>query len=214
MSLLSAYQDLITSQHRDKPKYMATVSAVMKYSGDIFEVAVYLDDEFDIDLASGEQEDILGTIVGENRTLNFQPAKGLSPVLDNESYRILLKSKIAKNMWIGGIRDLSEIWATLFGNKIIIQDNQNMTIDIVVIGINDQITKDMIKNGLIVPKPQSVSINYYFSDYAVFGYDIETESIRGYDHADWMNQEPEVSFSYDTENESKFMCGYDEGKWT
>lgn len=89
MSLLSAYQDLITSQHRDKPKYMATVSAVMKYSSDIFEAAVYMDDEFDIDLASGEQENTLGLIVGTNRTLNFQPAKGLSPVLDNESYRIL-----------------------------------------------------------------------------------------------------------------------------
>lgn len=214
MSLLSAYQDLITSQHRDKPKYMATVSAVMKYSSDIFEAAVYMDDEFDIDLASGEQENTLGLIVGTNRTLNFQPAKGLSPVLDNESYRILLKSKIAKNMWKGGIRDLNEIWATLFGNKIIIQDNQNMTIDIVVIGINNQTTKDMIKNGLIVPKPQSVSVNCYFSDYAVFGYDIETEYIRGYDHADWINQEPDASFSYDIENKSNFMCGYDEGKWT
>ncbi|MDU4960210.1 MAG: DUF2612 domain-containing protein [Sporomusaceae bacterium] len=214
MALKDRYLNLISSQHRDKPKYMAMLSALMQPSEDIFAVGVYLDDEFDIDNAVGKQQDILGHIVGQERTLPFQPARGLSPVLDNYAYRQLLKAKIAKNTWKGRVEDLKETWLTLFGKPIIIQDNQDMTIDVVVVGLFDQIVKDMILNGLIVPKPQSVGVNYAFADEAVFGYDMETASIKGYDHADWMNPNPVDSFAYDTDNDEQRMFGYNQGYWT
>ena len=56
MSLLSAYQDLITSQHRGKPRYMATVTALLKYSTDIYSCAVYLDDNYE-----DFKDDIMGS---------------------------------------------------------------------------------------------------------------------------------------------------------
>jgi hypothetical protein len=214
MALIDAYLDLITSQHRVREKFMQTVTALLAPSDDIFALAIELDDEFDIDYATGVQEDILGEFVGAQRTLPYQPDKGLSPVLDNAAYRNLLRAQIAKNLWKGGIYDIKELWNTLFGKGIIIQDNQDMSIDVLAIGIVDQITKEMVRQGLIVPKPQGVRVNYYFSDRAVFGYDLETDTIKGYDHADWMNALPEVSFAYDVEDAESGMNGYDDSYWT
>ena len=134
MALLDNYLKLITSQHRDKPKYMEMVTALLRPSDDIFALSVTMDDEFDVMLATGKQEDILGVLVGANRELDFQPDKGLSPVLDNAAYRMLLQAKIAQNMWKGGIMDLKALWDVLFGEGIVIQDNQDMTIDVIVIG--------------------------------------------------------------------------------
>ena len=214
MSLMSSYQDLITSQHRGKPKYLATVTALLKYTDDIFKTAIYLDDEFDLEEAVGDQEEVIGAIVGADRVLPFQPDKELSPILDNEAYRILIKSKIASNLWQGGIQDLKDTWRQLFEKTIIIQDNQDMTIDVVAVGFNEQIIKEMIQKGMIVPKPQSVGINYYFSDDAVFGYDMETDSIKGYDEAAWKDPEPYVSYAYDKEDTETGLVGYDEGYYT
>lgn len=214
MALIDAYLDLITSQHRVREKFMQTVTVLLAPSDDIFALAIELDDEFDIDYARGVQEDILGEFVGAQRTLPYQPDKGLSPVLDNAAYRNLLRAQIAKNLWKGGIYDIKELWNTLFGKGIIIQDNQDMSIDVLAIGIVDQITKEMVRQGLIVPKPQGVRVNYYFADRAVFGYDLETDTINGYDRADWMNALPDVSFAYDVDGTESGMSGYDDGYWT
>lgn len=213
MALLDNYLKLITSQHRDKPKYMAMVTVLLRPSDDIFALAATMDDEFDVMLATGVQEDVVGTLVGANRTLNFQPDKGLDPVLDNAAYRMLLQAKIAHNMWKGGIMDLRDLWTTIFGDGIILQDNQNMTIDVVVIGNSfDQIVRNMIQKGLIVPKPQSVKLTTYFSDQQVFGYDMETNTIRGYDEANWVEENTKDSFAYDCDESGLF--GYDTGNWT
>ena len=213
MALLDNYLKLITSQHRDKPKYMAMVTALLRPGDDIFALAATMDDEFDVMLATGIQEDIVGILVGANRMLDFQPDKGLSPILDNAAYRILLQAKIAQNMWKGGIMDLRDLWTTLFGEGIIIQDNQDMTIDVVVIGSSfDQIVRNMIQKGMIVPKPQSVKLTTYFSDQQVFGYDMETDTIRGYDEANWLEDTSKDSFAYDYDEAN--LLGYDAGNWT
>lgn len=214
MPMMDSYLDLITSQHRGREKFMRTVEALLSCSDDIFALAVYLDDEYDIDYATGVQEDVLGEFVGANRTLPYQPDKGLSPVLDNEAYRNLIRAQIAKNMWAGGIYDIKDLWSDLFGKWIIIQDNQDMTIDVLTIGIYDQITNEMVRQGLIIPKPQGVRVNYYFAEQAVFGYDLETETIKGYDHANWMNSMPDVSFAYDVDDPKTGMNGYDNSYWT
>lgn len=215
MALIDNYLKLITSQHRSQPKYREMLESLLRYSDDIFSLAVTLDDEFDVELATGMQEDILGVLVGMNRTLNFQPEKDLSPVLDNAAYRTLLLAKIAQNMWTGGILDLRELWYSLFGSGIIIQDNQNMTVDVIIVGkFVTQIIKNAIKEGYIIPKPLSVRVNAYYSDGPVFGYDMETNMIRGFDHAKWMETETIESFAYDVVDEVKKLYGYDHGYWT
>ena len=214
MPIMDSYVNLITSQHRGCEKFVRTVEALLTPSEDIFSLVAYLDDEYDLNYAIGVQEDTLGVLVGANRVLEYQPEKGVSPVLDNAAYRNLLRARIAKNLWKGGIYDIKELWNTLFGKGIIIQDNQDMTIDVLTIGIYDQITKEMVKQGLIIPKPQGVHVNYYFASRVVFGYDLETDTIKGYDHADWMNSVPEASFAYDVDNPRTGMDGYDDSYWT
>lgn len=157
MAILDHYLNLVTSEHRDKKKFMATVEALLRHSDDIFEAGIYVDDEFDLDEAVGVQEDTLGEIVGMERTLPYVPHTTGSQVMDNESYRIMLKSKIAKNIWKGGIEDLEEIWNILFGTRIPIQDNQDMTVT-VTIDSYDRLLREHIIHGLIIPKPQSVRI--------------------------------------------------------
>lgn len=216
MSLINNYLKLVTSEHRDKPKYTEMLTSLLQYSEDIFTLAVGVDDEFDVDLATGAQEDILGVIVGSTRTLTFQPSKGLSSILENSIYRTLLRAKIAQNMWKGGILDLYELWLTLFESGIVIRDNQDMTIDVTIVNsMLDQLTKELIVNGLIVPKPQSVRMNIFFADEAVFGYDMDTSVVRGYDHARWANNISENDiFAYDRDDENEKMHGYDKGIWS
>jgi hypothetical protein len=214
VALMDNYLGLITSQHRDKTKYIKTVTALLTHSDAVFECANYLNDSYDINLAGGKQEDVLGQIVGQNRTLDFQPDKGLSPVLDNEAYREALVAQIAKNFWKGGIEDLKNTWELLFGTGIVIQDNQDMTMSVLVIGNFLDITKQMILMGYIIPKPQSVGINFYFSEDAVFGYDLENNVIKGYDHANWAKSTTDNSFAYDRDSDSEKLLGFDKGNWT
>lgn len=161
-ALSEAYLNLITSQHRDKPRYMSIMAAFLGHTDDIFSAGIYLDDEFDLEIARGKQEDILGMFVGEERMLDFIPQSGESPVLDNESYRVLLKSRIIKNLWKGGVEDLQDSWEELFNDRIKIRDNQDMTIDILVKDPFDNRLNEAIARGKVFPKPQSVLVTYIF----------------------------------------------------
>lgn len=212
MEFIDNYLKLITGKHRDKPKYMSMVRALLSHSNAIFSLGVELDDDFDLDYADGVQEDVLGEIIGASRMLGYQPEFNLNPILDNVNFRSLLMAKISKNMWKGGIQDLATTWKVLFGTPILIKDNQDMTIDVVIISNGlDKMTQLMIRNGDIIPKPQSVLVNAYFINDHVFGYDIENDVIAGYDKGNWIEQGDEMSFAYDTDTSR--LSGYESGRW-
>lgn len=168
--LVGHYLDLITSEHRDKPKYIAMVTALLQPSDDIFALGITIDDEFDVDLAVGKQEDTLGEIVDMDRTLPYQPISAPSAVMDNENYRAMIKAKIAKNMWRGGIEDMEDVWQALFGTRIAIQDNQDMTITVSLNPYSGRLRENLL-HELIIPKPQSVRVKYN-ADYKI------TRSVR------------------------------------
>jgi hypothetical protein len=158
MALKDRYLNLITNQHRDKPKYMAMLSVLLQPSEDVFNTATYLDDEFDIDNAQGAQLDILGVILGQSRQASFLP----SGLLDDTGYRLLLKAKIIKNHWKGQLPALLEAWNTLFpDNHLYVYDNQDMTLRVGLQGDFSEIERELILNGYIVPKPQTVGINFF-----------------------------------------------------
>src|SRR5579871_282698 len=83
------YYSLITSQYQNSPKFMALVKAMMKYLNDALPFVLAFYKSFDLDLAVGVQLDTIGTLVGVSRTVQFQPSNGVSPVLDDTTYRIL-----------------------------------------------------------------------------------------------------------------------------
>lgn len=163
--LVEQYLTLITSEYRDKPKYIAMLTALLQPSDDIFALGVTIGDEFDADLAVGKQEDVLGDVVKMDRTLPYQPISSPSPVMDNESYRALIKAQIAKNLWKGGIEDMEDVWQALFGTRIAIQDNQDMTITVSLNPYSGMLRENLL-HELIIPKPQSVRVKYN-ADYKI-----------------------------------------------
>ncbi|NOU95580.1 DUF2612 domain-containing protein [Paenibacillus sp. LMG 31456] len=153
------YLGLITSQHKVQPKFKAWLSSALSIVNDNFAMTVGIPSSFDIDTAVGNQLDVLGIIVGRNRTLNFQPAGGSSPVLDDENYRLALKAKIAQNQWDGTIPQVYEIWNSLFPDvNLIVIDNQDMTMSALVDGQLDPIATELVAARYIIPKPAGVEV--------------------------------------------------------
>ena len=179
---LSYYLSLFTSQYQSSPKFLAWARACLLTLDDTSVCIDNLINDFDLDYAVGAQMDILGRLIGCSRTLPFQPSNGVSPILDDSTYRILLKARIAWNAWDGRLNSLQAIWQNLFpGGRIIVSDNQNMTVDIVLAGAFSSIIQDLISNGYIVPRPQGVLINYTFATLPVLGFDQNNDYVAGFD---------------------------------
>lgn len=159
MADIQRYLNLVTSQHQNKPKFTVWLSSTLSILDDANTLAVNFNTYFDLDLAVGAQLDVLGKIVGVSRNVSYQPLDGSSPVLSDNSYRILIKVKISKNSWDGTIPSIYNLWKNIFpqfGIRVI--DNQNMSMKAVLTGQIDSSTQQLIDNAYIVPKPMGVSL--------------------------------------------------------
>jgi hypothetical protein len=122
----------------------------------------------------------------------FDPTSGLVALPDAQ-YRILLYATIAANNWDGTIPGAYNAWNTIFeplGYSILIQDNQDMTMDIALIGpAPDAVTLALFTGGYLSLVPAGVGItNYYLPSIPgdpVFGMDAENSSISGFDVGAW-----------------------------
>ncbi|MFT8350020.1 DUF2612 domain-containing protein [Clostridium saccharoperbutylacetonicum] len=161
---IDKYLDNITSQHRDKPKFISWLSAHLNKIDSAYNVVKSLDVNFDLDYAIGSQLDMLGQIVGRKRELPFQPMYGYSPILEDEYYRLVLKTKVAMNNWDGTVQSMYTIWDNIFGNDndldLQLQDNQDMSFNAYITGYVDLIQQQLIQHGYIIPKPEGVRVNY------------------------------------------------------
>jgi hypothetical protein len=156
---IDKYVDLITSQHKTRPKFTAWISSPLTIISDNIATTNQIPSSFDIDTAIGAQLDTIGHIVGRSRTLSFQPSGGSSPVMDDPHYRLALKAKIAQNQWDGTIPQVYEVWNSLFPDVgLVIIDNQDMTISALVDGELDSISTELVASGYIIPKPIGVKL--------------------------------------------------------
>src|ERR1035438_279531 len=87
------YLALVPSQLRGRPKFMAWLAAALEPLDDLNQCLATFNYSFDLDSAQGAQLDILGQLIGQSRTVGFQPSGGVSPTLDDPTYLILLKAK-------------------------------------------------------------------------------------------------------------------------
>jgi Protein of unknown function (DUF2612) len=183
------YLQLLTSQYTlpQSPKLNALLKVLLQKFDDVSQVLVKMDTALDLDVAVGAQLDMLGSTVGATRTVGFQPNGGVSPVLDDATYRIYIKAKIAQNQWDGTLPSLYPIWANLFPDgSIIIIDNQNMTADITLKGSFTSIIQDLIVNGYIVPRPEGVLYTYLFGTLPFFGFGSSPGFIAGFGAGHWV----------------------------
>lgn len=183
---VSYYLNLFTSEYQLSANLLAWATAPLGSLDDLTNCLVGFNNGFDLSYAVGPALDILGVIVGQPRTVGFQPSAGVSPVLTDTTYRLLLQARIAQNQWTGTIDSLQPLWQSLFpGGRIVIQDNQNMTATIILSGAFSSITQDLITNGYIVPRPEGVLYNYVFSTLPIFGFDQSNSYIAGFDQGHW-----------------------------
>jgi hypothetical protein len=168
MPALSYYLNLLTSEYQNATRlktWLKSLLLPMIQLGNLFGCLSVR--YFDLDQAAGAQLDILGQIVGAGRTVNFQPSGGVSPTLDDTTYRVLLKAKIAQNQWDGKIASLYPLWT------------------IILSGAFTSIFQDLIEQGLIVPRPEGVEYAYSFPVLPAFGFDSSPGYIAGFDEGHW-----------------------------
>lgn len=214
------YLALITSAFREKPKFAATVGVDVDIPVRVQELLKQiLDVLFDLDTAAGAQLDIIGKWVGISRNVSipiedvfftwdgtlatgwdfgiWQP--NLAPttvtVLPDDSYRTLIKAKIAANRWDGTTDGAYAIWDSLFTNfTILIQDHQDMSYDLAIVGgIVDSLTAALITGGYIPLKPEGVRVNEYLipiDSGPAFAWDLEDTLLQGWDEGSWLRQVP------------------------
>jgi hypothetical protein len=213
---ISDYLNLITSEHKDKQKFIATVSVNVQIQVAIQAILTSLVDALDIDLALGSQLDVLGEIVGVSRVITvsiantlftwngvdatgwnygvwqdqFAPLGTLS--LPDDVYRTLIKTKIAANAWDGTTEGAYAIWAQLFSTQqILIQDNQDMTMGVVLIGGSiDSLTLGLLTGGYISLRPEGVQTIFYAVPADTnpgFGWNVSSAYLGGWGTGSWLN---------------------------
>ena len=180
------YSNLLTSEYKNTVEFQQWLQVVLNIAQDVSNCLQFITSAFDLDYAVGVQLDVLGVIVGVGRIVPFQPTGGVSPILDDATYRLLIKATIANNQWDGKIGSLYPIWRTLFpSGTIVIEDNQNMTATITITGTFSSIIQDLISNDMIVPRPQAVAYTYNFGSLPFFGFDRSDAFIAGWDTGKW-----------------------------
>jgi hypothetical protein len=193
------YIGLLTHEYVNSPKLNALLYVLLKKFDDVSQCLVGMDTALDLDSAVGVQLDMLGVIVQASRTLPFQPSFNVSPLLDDDSYRIYIKDKIGQNQWDGTITSLYLLWRQLFPTiGIVIADNQNMSATLFISGSPSSIILDMIagyavngatsgivQNGLIIPRPEGVEFLYDFGELPSFGFDLDNSYVAGFDVGKW-----------------------------
>ena len=156
------YLSRVTPQHR-KPKYLKWLDTNIQPFYDIEMLSKAMDGHFDLNNSVGVQMEVTGDIVGRERVLSFDPVCGASPVLDDDTYRLLQKAKISINMWDGTIPGVLELWGNLFPRyRLVIQDNQDMTMDMHIIGFVAPLEMELLARGYVAPKPMGVLIRFKF----------------------------------------------------
>ena len=212
------YLSLITSEHSDKPNFIAMIAAFvspMVQVQALMQSMQALGGIFDLSTPPvGNQLDIIGQWVGASRYLEV-PVTGVfftwddtsadgwdygiwqSPqndealtVLPDDVYLTVILAKIAANNWDGTTEGAYAIWEILFPNyTLLIQDNENMSYAVGIQGTPlDSLTQALLTGGVIPLRPEGILISEYFVP-------IDTNAF----------------FGWDIENTN--IKGWDEGSW-
>ena len=185
-ALIDTYRKLLTSEYRHSPKLISWLLWLLNEGTSYTNFIQMFVKAFDLDVAVGDQLDTIGRLVGVKRLLEFIPSGGESPLLDDETYRFLIKATIIKNTWKGRLEDLYSAWRVLYPESKLfqIQDLQDMTFNVIIAGDFSSLQKELISKGYIIPKPEGVRINLMTitdtTGYPLFSYDLDTLYYSGY----------------------------------
>lgn len=210
-----SYLDLITSYHRGKPNFTATIRALVEPLAQLQAVSAHMPADFDLDDAIGVQLDKVGEWVGRSRFVKIpianvwfsfddalrgfdqgvwqQPYDTGSGItrLDDEAYRTLLRAKIAANQWNGQIGTAKSALDIIFpdgATQILLIDNQDMSMTFGISGVIPSLLMiALVSDGYLPLKPEGVRTNYVITTVSgpLFGFDVQNELIAGFDAGAW-----------------------------
>ncbi len=178
------YELLVTSAHRAQPKFLATVALLCGAAGQAEQMARALPGLFDIDVAVGVQLDAVGLWVGVSRTQFIpiadvfftwddadlgwdfghwkgprEPSEGVV-VLDDESYRILIKARVASNYWEGDNATAQDFLNIKVGDALyyFLNDNLDMTVTAHIVGPAPALLQSLVARTAVGLKPAGVRL--------------------------------------------------------
>lgn len=167
------------AQYASKPKAVAWYNILPTVSQGLFDAAQAVTISYSIEGNVQEQLNVIGRVVVVDRPWES--------VNDDEIYRLLIRSKIAKNNSDATIQGIIGAMSFIFsGNNVTISDYEDMSFDVT---FEDAITPEQVEilmNFDLVPKPQGVRLRGYAvppistifgNEDAVFGYE---DSQHGY----------------------------------
>ncbi|CAH5876880.1 TPA: DUF2612 domain-containing protein [Klebsiella pneumoniae] len=193
---MSKYTDLITNYHAGKPKFVEHVDLSTRPLIEVSTATSGLITAFDVDTAVGDQLDILGKWIGVSRAVAapitgvflqwdkervgwdqgiwlgpYQSTDALT-YLSDDVYRVVLKARIGINNWNGQNGTLPDILETALegtGIKMIILDNQDMSISVLIVvddeyiipNIDRLIFDSAINHGPFIPLPEGYEPSRY-----------------------------------------------------
>lgn len=210
---VNGYLDRVTPFWRGQPKFTAELVAILEPISDLQDMLAKLPQTFDLDDAVGVQLDAVGLWVGRSRNIPipipniwfsfdsaprgfdlgiwrgpFDNDSGIT-VLDDDTYRLFLRAKIAANNWDGTAETAPDAFNLIFskspGSLIFVLDNGNMSMTVGIAGkIPSVLFLALLEEGFLPIKPEGVRVDYEIttSDGApVFGFDVENGFISGFD---------------------------------
>nr|WP_318381262.1 DUF2612 domain-containing protein [uncultured Enterobacter sp.] len=217
---MSKYTELITNYHATRPLFVQHIDLSTRPLTDVGAALNTLIAQFDIDDAQGAQLDILGEWIGRSRYVStpiagiyfawdsddlgydrgvwqgpWDPDAGYT-ALSDETYRIILKAKIAINHWDGQNDSLPAILdAATAGSGLSMQivDNRDMTISVWVFPQNDiaDVSLELlaaIRQGYLTIKAAGVQAGNILTPSTgtlFFGFDMTNHYIAGFDAGSW-----------------------------
>lgn len=182
----SSYTDLVTSEFEKSTKFMSYLETFLDMISPSVNNLKSFNELFVLDNLIGDRLDVVGSLIGIGRELPIDDSN-IPSILSDQTYRLVLKAKILKNHWDGTYEGLMNIINYLFPDvPISIVDNQDMSYNVIIISsdIDDEIYS-LISNGYIFPKPAGVRVNYLVYENIAFGWDSDTELIKGWDLGTW-----------------------------
>jgi hypothetical protein len=163
--IVDTYLNLITSEHRGQPDFVATVALNVQPFVDAQNFVATIPLAFDLDVAVGVQLDVVGQWVGRSRYVEipitgayfswdvpglgweggywrglYDPTEGIT-ALDDDTYRLLLRAVIAANHWDVSIPAAMAALSILFndsltpGSLLFIEDKGGMAMVLGIAGV-------------------------------------------------------------------------------
>lgn len=216
---MSKYTSLVTSKYQESPKFLQLVDLLTSAIDSNTTLVKSLNSKFDVDTAIGQQLDYVGQWVGLSRVISpainnvffsldilglgfdegiWQSAFDTygNTVLDDDTYRLLLKVKIILNQYDGtiptAIQELNKLFINS-NNILILEDKKDMSYNIGITGVIIPLYQALITRGYLDIRPCGVKVNYIqpslFGEF-FFGFDIDSTGIKGFDLGSWSQTLP------------------------